>query len=247
MNSEFCGDSTTNLPQAEITQSYFSDDSTNDVDEMKRMQVSIQYDDDSGLISRLRQKIREIVHNHVYQIVVITLVLLDAAIVVATILVDDSSKNGHKSHTIETVEKILHYISLTILSTFMLEIVVKVFGLGLSFFKHKLEVFDACVVIISFGLDVYMIDKGNESALGGVEFLILLRLWRISRIVNGIIVSVKKKSEENVEYLSIQRDELQEQIRQLEMKLTAQKKEITFLKDKLDSLGINVDAQPTND
>ena len=46
------------------------------------------------LISRLRRRIREIVHNHVYQIVIITLVLLDAAIVVATILVDDSSKEG---------------------------------------------------------------------------------------------------------------------------------------------------------
>ena len=46
------------------------------------------------LISRLRNRIREIVHNHVYQIVIITLVLLDAAIVVATILVDDSSKKG---------------------------------------------------------------------------------------------------------------------------------------------------------
>ena len=44
-----------------------------------------------GSITHIRQRIRDIVHNHRYQIAVIILVLLDAAIVVATIIVDDAS------------------------------------------------------------------------------------------------------------------------------------------------------------
>ena len=47
-----------------------------------------------GSISHIRQRIRDMVHNHRYQIAVIILVLLDAAIVVATIIVDDASGKG---------------------------------------------------------------------------------------------------------------------------------------------------------
>jgi len=124
------------------------------------------------------------------------------------------------------------------------QIIVKLFALGLSFFKHKLEVFDACVVIVSFSLDIVILHRNSDGALGGVEFIILLRLWRISRIVNGLIVSVKKKSEEKVEILSMQKQELDEQVLQLESKVAAQKKEIQHLREKLESLGVRPDDIP---
>ena len=38
----------------------------------------------------------------------------------------------------------------------------------------------------------------------------------------GIIISVKRKTEEKTELLRIQRDEIQEQVSKLELKLTAQ-------------------------
>jgi len=221
-------------------------DESNDFDDVKRMQINIQYDTPArgGSITHIRQRIRDIVHNHRYQIAVIILVLLDAAIVVATIIVDDASGKSRKSHTMEIVELVLHDFSLAILSLFMVEIIVKLFALGLSFFKHKLEVFDACVVIVSFSLDIVILHRNSDGALGGVEFIILLRLWRISRIVNGLIVSVKKKSEEKVEILSMQKQELDEQVLQLESKVAAQKKEIQHLREKLESLGVRPDDIP---
>ena len=39
----------------------------------------------------------------------------------------------------------------------------------------------------------------------------------------GLIISVKKKAEEKIEVLSLQRSELQEQVNQLELKVGAQK------------------------
>ncbi|XP_065059479.1 voltage-gated hydrogen channel 1-like [Rhopilema esculentum] len=232
-----------NLPAAEINDSFFSDESS-DIEGSKKLQISIQYcSSQNGAIRHFRERLRKLIHSRNYQIVVITLVLLDAAIAVATLLVDDSTK-GKASHTKELAEHILHDLSLAILSAFMIEIFVKLFALGLSFFKHKFEVFDACIVIISFSLDVFMLVNKEEGALSGVEFIILLRLWRISRIVNGIIMSVKRKTEEKMELLRIQRDELQEQVSKLELKLTAQTKEIQHLRAKLESLGVLPDDQP---
>ena len=47
-----------------------------------------------GYVSHVRQRIRDLVHKHRYQIAVIVLVLLDAAIVIATIIVDDVGGGG---------------------------------------------------------------------------------------------------------------------------------------------------------
>ena len=65
----------------------------------------------------------------------------------------------------------------------MIEIAVKIFAFRLDFFKSKMEVFDAVIVVVSFVLDiVYASAEGVESAVG---LIIILRLWRVTRILNG--------------------------------------------------------------
>ena len=78
---------------------------------------------------------------------------------------------------------VLHYMSLTILSIFMVELFFKLIALGKEFFHHKLEIFDAFVIISSFILDI--ISLVYEEAFAALELLVLLRLWRIVRVVNG--------------------------------------------------------------
>ena len=51
----------------------------------------------------------------------------------------------------------------------------------LQFFKKYFEVFDGVVVIISFVLDI--IPTSNTAA--AAELVILARLWRVARIING--------------------------------------------------------------
>ena len=78
---------------------------------------------------------------------------------------------------------VLHYMSLTILSIFMVELFFKLIALGKEFFHHKLEIFDAFVIVSSFILDI--ISLVYEEAFAALELLVLLRLWRIVRVVNG--------------------------------------------------------------
>lgn len=59
----------------------------------------------------------------------------------------------------------------------------KVFVYRREFFHHKFEVLDGIVVIVSFILDVVLIFREHE--FEAVGLLILLRLWRVARIING--------------------------------------------------------------
>lgn len=79
--------------------------------------------------------------------------------------------------------QIFHYLSLALLTFFMVELAGKVFAYRREFFDHKFEVFDGVVVVVSFVLDVVLIFR--EDAFDGIGLLILLRLWRVARIING--------------------------------------------------------------
>lgn len=88
------------------------------------------------------------------------------------------------------------YMSFAILAFFMLEISFKIFVFRLEFFHHKFEILDAVVVVVSFVLDLILLLRNHHfEALG---LLILLRLWRVARIINGIIISVKTRSERQI-------------------------------------------------
>lgn len=74
-------------------------------------------------------------------------------------------------------------MSFAILAFFMVEIFLKIFVFRLEFFHHKFEILDAFVVVVSFVLDLVLMFKNHHfEALG---LLILLRLWRVARIING--------------------------------------------------------------
>ena len=45
------------------------------------------------------------------------------------------------------------------------------------------QLFDALIVIVSFVLDIVF--RNREDAASGVGLLVILRLWRVARILNG--------------------------------------------------------------
>lgn len=79
--------------------------------------------------------------------------------------------------------QVFHYLSLSILTIFLVEVGFKVFVYRREFFHHKFEVLDGIVVVVSFILDIVLIFREHE--FEAVGLLILLRLWRVARIING--------------------------------------------------------------
>ena len=90
------------------------------------------------------------------------------------------SEHNDKNHGIELAIEILHYGSIIILSTFVIEITVKIYGFGRDWWNihhKKMEWLDASIVIVSFIVDVILIAKSN--AIAEISLLLIsVRLWR---------------------------------------------------------------------
>ncbi|KAI4787667.1 hypothetical protein KUCAC02_036319, partial [Chaenocephalus aceratus] len=146
-----------------------------------------------------------------FQVVVVCLVILDAIFVLAELLIDLSVIKLEHDHI---APEVFHYLSLALLTFFMVELFGKLFAFRLEFFQHKFEVFDGLVVTVSFILDIVFIF--HEDAFDGTGLLILLRLWRVARIVNGILVSLKTRAHQKLHKLKESYDHLVQRVTELQ-------------------------------
>ncbi|BFZ04866.1 hypothetical protein BsWGS_07905 [Bradybaena similaris] len=87
-----------------------------------------------------------------------------------------------------------HLGSMAILSLLLLETMLKVLAMGKKLKHHKLEIFDALIVSISWALDVGLSEgiwahPGSQAA----TFLMYLLPWRVIRIVNSFVLVIQEK------------------------------------------------------
>ncbi|EEC18586.1 voltage-gated hydrogen channel, putative [Ixodes scapularis] len=133
-------------------------------------------------------------------------------------------------------------VSIFILSLFLVEICAKLYAYRLRFFRHKLEVFDAIVVIVSFALDVAF--RNPESAANGAGLIIVLRLWRVARLLNGIVLTVKSQAERQLAREGKLREKLMQDLLRNRDYCNALEQEIDSLRGLLHSHGVK-DLPPT--
>ena len=77
----------------------------------------------------------------------------------------------------------LHLMSVSILAYFVVEICLRIYAFGSSLLYARFELFDISLVLGVFVLELVFIT--HEDAYSSSGLLILLRLWRISNIING--------------------------------------------------------------
>ncbi|XP_020515171.2 voltage-gated hydrogen channel 1 [Labrus bergylta] len=169
-----------------------------------------------------------------FQVVVVLLIILDAFFVLAELLIDLSVIKLDHGHI---VPEVFHYLSLALLTFFMVELAGKLYAFRLEFFEHNFEVFDGIVVVISFVLDVAFVF--HEDAFDGMGLLILLRLWRVARIINGILVSVKTRAQQQIHKLKESYDHLVQRVTELQERADKLEKENQNLQGLLKKHGID--------
>ncbi|XP_060049091.1 voltage-gated hydrogen channel 1 isoform X2 [Erinaceus europaeus] len=175
------------------------------------------------LLLDFRNKLRKLFSSHRFQVIIICLVILDALLVLAELILDLKIIKIHNSDAV----LVFRCLSIAILAFFMMEIAFKLFVFRLEFFHHKFEILDAIVVVVSFVFDIAVLFREHEfEALG---LLILLRLWRVARIINGIIISVKTRSERQVLKLKQMNMQLAAKIQHLEFSCSEKEQEIERL------------------
>lgn len=180
-----------------------------------------------------RAKLRKLFSSHRFQVIIICLVILDALLVLAELILDLKIIKPDKN---KYAAQVLHCMSIAILAFFMMEIFFKIFVFRLEFLHHKFEILDTVVVVVSFVLDIVLLFREHEfEALG---LLILLRLWRVARIINGIIISVKTRSERQLLRLKQMNIQLATKIQHLEFSCTEKEQEIERLNKLLRQHGL---------
>lgn len=169
-----------------------------------------------------------------FQVLVVCLVLMDAIFVLAELLIDLSVVRLEHGHI---APEVFHYLSLALLTLFMVELAGKLYAYRLEFFQHKFEVFDGFVVVLSFVLDIAFIF--HEDAFDGMGLLIVLRLWRVARIINGILVSVKTHSDQKLHKLKESYDHLVQRVTELQERTDKLEQENQNLQMLLKKHGVN--------
>ncbi|XP_077995963.1 voltage-gated hydrogen channel 1-like [Glandiceps talaboti] len=200
-----------------------------------------------------RDKLLAFLNHHFVQVAIVILVLIDVVLVLAELLIDLQMNNfsgecpclnetEHEEGSSNDVSEILHYCSIAILSVFMVEISIRIYCMKLDFFKHKLEVFDAIIVLISFAFDIaYAISPETFHNIMGL--LVIFRLWRVVRIFNGILLSVKNQAEKKIAAQKRKCAELEQELEKFRQYCSVQEKEIEMLRDELEKHGITLETE----
>ncbi|XP_052800010.1 voltage-gated hydrogen channel 1-like isoform X2 [Mya arenaria] len=188
----------------------------------------------------LRDRLKHLFSTNKFHVIVVCFVILDCLLVVAELLLDLKVFPSEANDSI--APHVLHYCSISILGLFLIEILLRVIVFRLEFFKHKLEVFDAAIVIVSFALDILY--RNNEGPESGVGLLIVLRLWRVTRIINGVILSVKVQADKRLKRERRLRDACEQELMKYREYCAAQENEIDILRGLLRKHGIT-DFVPT--
>jgi hypothetical protein len=121
-------------------------------------------------------------HSNYFHVAVVALIILDSLFVTVELIMS-AEYCEKKIETLKTVGEIFKYMGLTILSLFMVELILKIVFLNKEILKSKLEIFDALVVLVSFGFEMAFINNEELETIG--QLTSIFRLWRLVRIVNG--------------------------------------------------------------
>lgn len=124
-------------------------------------------------------------------ITVLVLVSVDCVILGVQLMIDLEALQSVSHVIIET----LHISSIVILSVFVVEVLLKVFAMGVKWLKSPWDVFDGTIVIVSWALDISL-SAGDVASAS--SFLIVLRLWRVARIIHGFVNAAHVKAEKRV-------------------------------------------------
>jgi len=114
--------------------------------------------------------------------------------------------------------EVLSHVSLAITTLFLIEIPLHLWAFGVRYYNPIrgsgdgekimfgwLHLFDAMVIVTTFILEVVL--RGRERELAGL--LILLRLWRLVKLVGGVAVGAGEIGEEDERALADTRRELE--------------------------------------
>nr|CDS25535.1 voltage gated hydrogen channel 1 [Hymenolepis microstoma] len=128
-------------------------------------------------------------------------------------------------HFYHTIACILHFLSISILCIFVLQLAVKLLCMGRAFFRLKFEIVDGIIIIVSLIADAIFVYIASDE----ITLIIVFLIWRIIRVVNSLLMHEKQRNEFRIQ--------LQKRARRIsELKVEALNGKIIILEKHIESL-----------
>jgi hypothetical protein len=118
---------------------------------------------------------------------------------------------------VHTVQNVFAWTSVGILSIFTLEQIAKLIVFGPQYFFKFWHALDAFIIIASLVLEIVL--RQNQDAREVASLLIIFRLWRLVRIMHGIVEEVTVENEERMKNHHRLEKKMQMRINELELQL----------------------------
>ncbi|GFW56710.1 uncharacterized protein TNCV_4067901 [Trichonephila clavipes] len=215
---------------------------------------------------KICEKIWTALNSRVCNVVIVIFVFAEGVVVLSELLIDlnvvqdpewkaksiNCTQNAsvlpseNVSPRIKKAKEAFSFCSITLLTIFIIEVILRIITGKTRFIVQGIEVFDAVVVLVAFGLDIAFFVAPSKVGIGkeSAVLIILLRLWRISKIIqsiiaaskeqlsNSLVVSQKEKiqSDHKVDILILKVEDLEHEVAYLKEKLKKTEKEPLFMK-----------------
>ncbi|KAK0615026.1 ion transporter [Bombardia bombarda] len=144
--------------------------------------------------SRWRRQTRRLLATKTKHYVILSFVTLDVAAILADIFINlvSCDLKLQDEPWVEQTGEALYLVGVVFSSLFLGELVVTIWAYGFSFFQEWFHCFDAFVILASFIIDV--LTRGILEEIGSL--VIILRLWRLVKIVEELSVGASERMEE---------------------------------------------------
>lgn len=140
---------------------------------------------------------------------------------------------------------VIHWISLAILSMFFSETVLRIVVLGIwDYIENKIEVFDGAVIVLSVApMVASTVANGPRSPWDAISLLIVLRIWRVKRVIDAYVLPVKVEMEMVIQQYEKAKVIQDEQLERLTQICQEQGFEIQQLRAHLAQQGLDLTAE----
>eukprot|EP01080_Neovahlkampfia_damariscottae_P008701 gene8701-647_t len=158
--------------------------------------------------SKIRHQIGVILEDKFIQYILLFLLFVDIAL-----LFVDLSLEAFYHHKLpewaQKLEVVTHYATLVILCIFEIELLLLMFSYGLHFVFHPMYVIDWIVVTAAIFFEIIF----KDSLIALIPSF--LRMWRIIRVSQGILLAGKEIHDKQTEKLNKKIEELEKEIKEL--------------------------------
>ncbi len=137
--------------------------------------------------------------------IILALIFLDLTIVFTEIILDLAFSKNSSQEPLKTILCVFWAISLTIIVLFVIEILLHVVAYCFfGYFKSKVHVLDAIIVLVSLTLMSVFTYSKQETISELVGLLVLLRTWKVVRLMVASTVVMEMDKERAIQALRLE-------------------------------------------